>query len=87
MDPILIPIIALAIPVVAITSRHKRQMAEIEVRRLEAEAALGGKTAGTPEQHRELEDLRERVKVLERIATDERAPRRLAAEIESLRDN
>lgn len=35
----------------------------------------------------EVEQLRERVKVLERIATDEHKPQRLAAEIESLRDN
>ncbi|MEO0063223.1 MAG: hypothetical protein RLZZ08_1783 [Pseudomonadota bacterium] len=35
---------------------------------------------------RELQDLRERVKVLERIATDEHDPKRLSAEIERLRD-
>lgn len=35
---------------------------------------------------REVEDLRERVKVLERIATDERQSRSIAAEIEALRD-
>lgn len=34
----------------------------------------------------EVEELRERVKVLERIATDERHPRAIAEEIESLRD-
>lgn len=38
------------------------------------------------ELEREVADLRERVKVLERIATDERDTRRLASEIESLRD-
>lgn len=35
---------------------------------------------------REVEELRERVKVLERIATEERETKRLSAEIESLRD-
>lgn len=35
---------------------------------------------------KELETLRERVKVLERIATDERQTRSIAAEIEALRD-
>ena len=35
---------------------------------------------------REVRDLRERVKVLERIATDDHEPKRLAAEIERLRD-
>ncbi|PLK26339.1 hypothetical protein [Novosphingobium sp. TH158] len=43
--------------------------------------------AGTnPEMMKELETLRERVKVLERIATDERQTRSIAAEIEALRD-
>ena len=49
---------------------------------------------GNPVEHtkreKELEDevvqLRERVKVLERIAIDERAPRELSDEIERLRD-
>lgn len=35
---------------------------------------------------REIQELRERVKVLERIVTDEREPKRLASEIENLRD-
>lgn len=39
------------------------------------------------ELQREVEDLRERIHVLERIATDGRQTRQLAAEIESLRDN
>ncbi|OYW45457.1 MAG: hypothetical protein B7Z33_06330 [Sphingomonadales bacterium 12-68-11] len=38
------------------------------------------------ELKREVEDLRERIKVLERIATDERGTRHLADQIESLRD-
>ncbi|MBN9506485.1 MAG: hypothetical protein J0I69_10700 [Altererythrobacter sp.] len=38
------------------------------------------------ELKREIEDLRERVKVLERIATEDRDTKRLSAEIESLRD-
>lgn len=38
------------------------------------------------ELERELEELRERVKVLERIATDDRGARAIADEIESLRD-
>jgi hypothetical protein len=35
---------------------------------------------------REVEELRERVKVLERIATEDPAGRRLSAEIDALRD-
>lgn len=38
------------------------------------------------ELERELAELRERLKVLERIATDDRQSRSIAAEIESLRD-
>jgi hypothetical protein len=38
------------------------------------------------ELEREVEDLRERVKVLERIATDGRDTRRLSDEIEKLRE-
>lgn len=38
------------------------------------------------ELQREVEDLRERIHVLERIATDGRGTRALADEIESLRD-
>ncbi|WP_338467962.1 hypothetical protein RXV95_05235 [Novosphingobium sp. ZN18A2] len=41
----------------------------------------------TRELEREVADLRERVKVLERIATDGRDTKRLASEIESLRDS
>ena len=40
----------------------------------------------TRAMQQELEDLRERVKVLERIATDDRHSRQIAAEIEALRD-
>ncbi len=44
-----------------------------------------------PEAQREIEDLRERIKVLERIATegnslDARETKRISAEIEALRD-
>jgi hypothetical protein len=38
------------------------------------------------ELQREVLDLRERIKVLERIATDDRKSNAIAAEIESLRD-
>ena len=39
------------------------------------------------ELQREVDELRERVKVLERIATEDRHSRSIAAEIESLRDH
>ncbi len=43
------------------------------------------KTPREAELQREVEDLRERLHVLERIATEDRETRRLSAEIESLR--
>lgn len=58
-------------------------------RHRQTEAAAGfAAPAGTPreaELEREVEALRERVHVLERIATDGRQTHALAAEIESLR--
>jgi hypothetical protein len=50
------------------------------------ESALGGRTADDPELEREVEQLRRRIAVLERIAIEERGGDRLAREIESLRD-
>lgn len=40
-----------------------------------------------PEVQREVEELRKRIAVLERIATDDRKSHAIAAEIESLRDS
>jgi len=49
-----------------------------------------GNPIGNPQREaalkREVEELRERVKVLERIATEDRDTKRLSAEIESLRE-
>jgi cell division protein FtsB len=50
--------------------------------RIEAEAAKREE-----DLKREIEDLRERIAVLERIATEDRHGKAIAAEIESLRDN
>jgi len=44
-----------------------------------------GAQTETPEMRREMEQLRERIKVLERIVTDDARPRSLANEIENLR--
>lgn len=48
-----------------------------------------GKAGGNPRRERELQaeitQLRERLEVLERIATDDRGSKQLSAEIESLR--
>jgi len=46
-----------------------------------------GESTREKELEREVEELRERIKVLERIATDGRDTRLLSDEIEKLRDN
>jgi hypothetical protein len=61
-------------------SKHGRRMAE---QRLLNPAEPSPREL---ELQREVEDLRERIHVLERIATDGRQTRELASEIESLRD-
>jgi hypothetical protein len=50
---------------------------------------MGNETVVLPDDgalRREVEELRERVKVLERIATEDPGARRLSAEIDALRD-
>lgn len=70
----MIPIVAMIIPIVAISTRHKRKMAELEVRKLEAQAQLGSGNASA---------LEERLRVLERIVTDKGY--QLTHQIEALR--
>ncbi|MFM5895692.1 MAG: hypothetical protein ACKOQM_14850 [Novosphingobium sp.] len=60
--------------------RHRQKMAELRL--LSQQAAAQTPSANTDE----VANLRERVKVLERITVDERQSRELATEIESLRD-
>jgi hypothetical protein len=50
------------------------------------ESAPGARTVGDPELEREVEQLRQRIAVLERIAIEERGGDKLAREIEALRD-
>jgi type II secretory pathway component PulJ len=49
-------------------------------------SALDAPTSREPELEREVQELRNRIAVLERIAIEERGGDRLAREIESLRD-
>lgn len=91
----LTPLLWCAVAFVAIQLRHRRKM---EAMRLQgrtddyAAGAPGQSFISTPfsssskDERRELEALRERVKVLERIATDDRKTHDLAKEIEALRD-
>ncbi len=79
MDPLLIPILALSIPIIAIWTRHRQRIAEMQV---SATADLSAEKAAQYAAHtRELE---ERVRVLERIVTDKGYD--VAAQIEALRD-
>ena len=72
-------------------SRHKHGI--VRTRKGERFAALPGDSENPAlpspretELQREVDDLRERIKVLERITVDERQSRSVAAEIEALRD-
>lgn len=74
----LIPIIALCIPIVAIWTKHRQKIAEMQIK---ATAELSAEKAAQYAQHtRELE---ERVRVLERIVTDKGFD--TASQIEALR--
>lgn len=73
---VLIPIIALMIPIVVIWTKHKRQ---IEAMRMEHETRVGG----ADELASRLARIEDRLAVLERIATDKSSG--LSDEIEALR--
>jgi hypothetical protein len=72
---VMIPIIALMIPIVAIWTKHRQRVAELQIN-------AAGPAA---EMAREIDDLRARIAVLERIVTDERRSKTIADEIEALR--
>lgn len=76
---LLIPIIALSIPIVAIWTKHQQKIAEMQVSKT---ADITAEKAAQYAAHtRELE---ERVRVLERIVTDKGYD--VASQIEALRD-
>ncbi len=72
---VMIPIFALTIPIIAIWSKHKQKIAEIQVQ------ATAEKAAQYAASNTQLED---RVRVLERIVTDKGYD--VASQIEALRD-
>ncbi|MBB3955209.1 MULTISPECIES: hypothetical protein [Novosphingobium] len=75
----LIPIVALSIPIVAIWTKHKTRIAEMQIR------ATADDTAERAAQYvTKTRELEERVRVLERIVTDKGYD--IAAQIEALRD-
>ncbi len=76
---VLIPMIALSIPIVKIWTRHRERIAAM---RFDASSERSAESAAQHAAHtRELED---RVRVLERIVTDKGTD--VAAQIEALRD-
>ena len=75
---LLVPLMALSIPFFAIWTRHQRRLAEMHL----MSAPQGPDT----ETQRRIGAIEERLRVLERIATDGRHSNTLAAEIEALRD-
>ena len=72
---LLIPIFALSIPIIAIWTRHRQKIAEMELH------ATAEKAAQYATQNTQLED---RMRVLERIVTDKGYD--VATQIEALRD-
>ena len=72
---VMIPIIALMIPIVAIWTKHRQRVAELQI----------NSAGSAAEMAREIDDLRARIAVLERIVTDERRSKTIADEIEALR--
>ena len=83
MDPgiigVFIPIIALSIPIIAIWTKHKQKIAEMQI------SATADHTAEKAAQYAShVKELEERVRVLERIVTD--GGYNVATQIEALRD-
>ena len=79
MDPIIIPVLALSIPIIAIWTRHRTKIAEMQVR--STADVTAEKAAQYAAHNAQLED---RVRVLERIVTDKGYD--VASQIEALRD-
>ena len=88
----LTPLLWCAVAFVAIQLRHRRKMEAMRLQGRTDDYAPNTSytpapfTSASSDERRELDALRERVKVLERIATDERKTHDLAQEIEALRD-
>tara|TARA_R100000406_G_C3006200_1_gene96167 strand:- start:139 stop:450 length:312 start_codon:yes stop_codon:yes gene_type:complete len=80
MLALLIPIIALSIPIVAIWTKHQQKLAEMQIET--TASASAEKAAQYATQIQRLED---RVQVLERIVTDRGYD--VATQIEALRDS
>ncbi len=83
MSPLMIPIFALMIPIVAILAKTFMKAMEIKEKQINA---LGSDTAEKAAQYASrVAELEQRVRVLERIVTDGGV--QTAAQIEALRDS
>ena len=76
---LMIPIIALGIPCLAIWTRHRKEIAQLQI---EATATMSAEKAAQYASHNQA--LEDRVRVLERIVTDKGYD--VATQIEALRD-
>lgn len=85
MDPavigVFIPILGISLGFFGVWTHHQQKMIKLRIQETNAAKDAGVRT---PEQGREIEELRERIKVLERIVTD--GGYDLATRIEALRD-
>ncbi|MCB2015391.1 MAG: hypothetical protein R3E11_09785 [Sphingobium sp.] len=79
---ILVPLVAISIPVVAILSGVAKKWIALKEKQLEQQASMTAESAAQYAAH--TERLEQRVQVLERIVTDRGV--NLADEIEALRD-
>jgi hypothetical protein len=78
---LMIPILGISLGFFGVWTHHQQKMIKLRIQEAEA---LKGAGRVSPEQAREIGELRERVKVLERIVTD--GGYDLAHKIEALRD-
>ena len=82
MSPLLIPLFALSIPIIAILAKMVSKWLDIKERQMLAQSEMTAEKAAQYAAH--TERLEHRVRVLERIVTDRGMA--LADEIDSLRD-
>lgn len=77
-----IPLLGILLGFFGVWTHHKQRMVKLEIQLATAAKAAGGPA---PEQTREVKELQERVRVLERIVTE--GGYDLATRIEALRDD
>ena len=77
----LIPLMGIGLGFFAVWTQHQQKMIRLRIQELNAAKDAGGVA---PERAREVKELQERVRVLERIVTD--GGYDLASKIEALRD-